>query len=360
MALRVLLADESTTIKRVIQLALQDYAVEVKSVPVGLDVLPVAKSFRPDVVFADILLPKRSGYDVCADLKNESETASIPVILMWSSFMELDGNKADVCRAEGRLEKPFETEQLRSMVQSLVPRLQTNPVSSFLKFPKLPEFAESLPQAQAQAQSQAQAQTQTHSKEQIQFQTETSTPPADTPSFIIEDPHSEIDIPLEYQPADESFQQIPLHKQTGPENTAKSSGWDTKSTPPEESSWAKKDLSEFKLNLEESQPRLIPSLNEYQTDLSRRFETLDISSIPDTNQVGSFEEVIYETPKPGSKNSNLGPTALDMALTEKVVREEAQKMLENIIWKILPDIAERVVREEINKLLQETEKADLR
>ena len=135
MALRVLLADESVTIKKVIQLALQDFAVEVKAVPVGLDVLEVSKSFHPDLVFADILLQKRSGYDVCADLKKDPETAAIPVVLMWSSFMELDQRQVDSCGADGRLEKPFEVEALRKLVLELVPRTRSQRLAHFLEYP---------------------------------------------------------------------------------------------------------------------------------------------------------------------------------------------------------------------------------
>lgn len=135
MALRVLLADESVTIKKVIQLALQDFAVEVKAVPVGLDVLEVSKSFQPDLVFADILLQKRSGYDVCRDLKKDAQTAAIPVILMWSSFMELDTKQVDACGADGRLEKPFEVEMLRKLVLDLVPRTRSQRLATFLEYP---------------------------------------------------------------------------------------------------------------------------------------------------------------------------------------------------------------------------------
>lgn len=135
MALRVLLADESVTIKKVIQLALQDFAVEVKAVPVGLDVLEVSKSFQPDLVFADILLQKRSGYDVCRDLKKDAQTAAIPVILMWSSFMELDTRQVDACGADGRLEKPFEVEMLRKLVLDLVPRTRSQRLATFLEYP---------------------------------------------------------------------------------------------------------------------------------------------------------------------------------------------------------------------------------
>ena len=78
MALRVLLADESTTIKKVVQLTLQDFDVDVRSVSVGLDVLSVTKTFKPDLIFADVLLAKRSGYEVCHDLKSDPETQKIP------------------------------------------------------------------------------------------------------------------------------------------------------------------------------------------------------------------------------------------------------------------------------------------
>lgn len=135
MALRVLLADESVTIKKVIQLALQDFAVEVKAVPVGLDVLEVSKSFLPDLVFADILLQKRSGYDVCADLKKDGATAAIPVVLMWSSFMELDQRQVDACGADGKLEKPFEVDALRKLVLELVPRTRSQRLAHFLEYP---------------------------------------------------------------------------------------------------------------------------------------------------------------------------------------------------------------------------------
>lgn len=135
MALRVLLADESVTIKKVIQLALQDFAVEVKAVPVGLDVLEVSKSFQPDLVFADILLQKRSGYEVCSDLKKDPQTAAIPVVLMWSSFMELDQRQVDASGADGRLEKPFEVEALRKLVLELVPRTRSQRLAHFLEYP---------------------------------------------------------------------------------------------------------------------------------------------------------------------------------------------------------------------------------
>ena len=135
MALRVLLADESTTIKKVMQLALQDFAVEVKAVHVGVDVVAVARQFQPDIIFADVLLQKKNGYEVCTDLKQDAELRSIPVVLMWSSFMDLDEALAANCGADRRLEKPFDIENLRQLLLELVPKTHTQRLAHFLKFP---------------------------------------------------------------------------------------------------------------------------------------------------------------------------------------------------------------------------------
>jgi two-component system, cell cycle response regulator len=138
MALRVLLADESTTIKKVMQLALQDFAVEVKAVHAGVDVVEVARTFKPDLIFVDVLLQKKNGYEVGADIKKDSELKSIPVVLMWSSFMDLDENLAKASGAERRLEKPFDAQQLRQLVLDLVPRTRSQRLAHFLDFPKMP------------------------------------------------------------------------------------------------------------------------------------------------------------------------------------------------------------------------------
>lgn len=156
MALRVLLADESTTIKKVMQLALQDFAVDVKAVHSGLDVAEVARSFQPDIVFADVLLAKRNGYDVTAELKSDANLGEIPVVLMWSSFMDIDEAAFTRSKANQRLEKPFDVETLRSLVKELVPKTQTQRLAHFLKFPA--DFVE--PLAKEESQKQATAKTQ--------------------------------------------------------------------------------------------------------------------------------------------------------------------------------------------------------
>jgi CheY-like chemotaxis protein len=142
MALRVLLADESTTIKKVMQVALQDFSVEVKAVHAGIDVVEVAKAFQPDIIFADVLLQKKNGYEVCGEIKRDAALKNLPVVLMWSSFLNIDEKQASQCGANQRLEKPFDVETLRQLILELVPKTRSQRLAHFLKFPE--ETAEPL------------------------------------------------------------------------------------------------------------------------------------------------------------------------------------------------------------------------
>ncbi len=143
MALKVLLADESTSIKKAFQLALADYAVEVKSVPSGLDVLSVSLDFKPDIIFADVLLTKKSGYEVCKEVKSHPQLVTVPFILMWSHFMEFDTTLATQAGFTDKLEKPFDTEALRLKVNTYVTKTKSHPLHGMIQFPDMPNFVES-------------------------------------------------------------------------------------------------------------------------------------------------------------------------------------------------------------------------
>ncbi len=144
MALRVLLADESSAIKKVFQLALQDYAAQVKSVHQGGDVSAIARDFQPDIIFTDILLQKRDGYEVSREIKEDPILGKTPVVLMWSGFLDFDEGKFKKSHADARLEKPFDVESLRKVVQKFVPKTQSQPLSAFLELPHI-EFQEERP-----------------------------------------------------------------------------------------------------------------------------------------------------------------------------------------------------------------------
>lgn len=314
MSLRVLLADESSTIKRVMQLALQDFGVEVKAVPVGLDVLQVAHSFHPDIIFADVLLTKRNGYEVCAEIKTNAELKHVPVVLMWSGFMELDEQKARAAKADRRLEKPFDADQLRQIVKDLVPVTQDNAIASYLSFPNLPPILEDKTATPPKA----------------------ATPNQSTPA-IVEFSHDE-DEP-------EEFEQVNLAA--------------TPKAPKKSEDWAHQDLNKFKIDL----PKEAFSVDE--ADLTKT--SFALSSGVEEISLEDLEEI--EAPKKSSSSPATPPprpspsqtsspalAALDPMHIEEILRQEVRTVLESIAWKIIPDVAERVVREELQKLLKDAER----
>ncbi len=365
MALRVLLADESSTIKKVMQLALSDFAVEVKAVPVGLDVLSVTKDFKPDIIFADVLLTKRSGYDVCLDLKADPITSQIPVVLMWSGFMEIDEERVRSSRADRRLEKPFDADHLRSLVQDLVQKTKSNPVSSFLSFPEMPDFAEEelspgggSPNSLEPLQNLA-PQSSIHTTEEDSF-------------LNIPDLGSNVDLPLEIP--GEEFSAVPL---TTPKLREESE---------EEGGWAHQDLSKFKIQIPETETEdfaskfVIPQdqMSAVQMESESEFEEVrfgeELSGSADLAQQKSssvvkpaliakteksVQEQMLQTLQKGvnAKPNTQSKIDLDSNMMEKMIREEAREVIESVCWRVLPEIAERIVREELNKILRETEKS---
>lgn len=139
MSLRILLADESSTIKKAFQLALSDLGAEIKNVPSGLDVLNVALEFQPHLVFADVLLTKKSGYEVCKELTQNPQTKHIPVVLMWSNFMEFNMTQASEAGYSDKLEKPFDSESLRSIVKKYHTESNHHPLAQMIEVPVLKE-----------------------------------------------------------------------------------------------------------------------------------------------------------------------------------------------------------------------------
>lgn len=337
MALRVLLADESSTIKKVMQLALQDFAVEVKAVPIGLDVLPVAKTFKPDIVFADVLLTKRSGYEVCADLKGDPATAQLPVVLMWSGFMDLDESKTGACRADRRLEKPFDAETLRNIVRELVEKTRTNPVSEYLSFPRLPDFEE--PQRAGATSGRGEAPLN---------ENEVYALPEDRGEVFSLD-EGGLD-----QPSGEEFAHVPL--------TAAS----PEASQNDDNEWSNQRLSPLQNQPAPAAPKMPqgapqaqePRENSFASKFTLPKEELSHARIEVS---GDFEEISFDDLKPKKRSTASGPAGsqsrdINPEVMEKNLQGQAREVIESICWKILPEIAERVIREEIQKMLRESEK----
>ena len=117
---RVLLADDSTTIQRVVELSFAGGDVSVVSVGDGDQAVESIRRSPPDLVLADIGMPGRSGYEVVEFVRSQAGLVSLPVLLLASAFDPVDEEKARRVGADGILTKPFDPDVLVGRVHELL------------------------------------------------------------------------------------------------------------------------------------------------------------------------------------------------------------------------------------------------
>ena len=109
---KLLLADDSITIRKVVELVLADEGFELKLTSDGAEALDAVSSFRPDIILADVDMPGLSGYQLTETVKNSPATRSIPVILMVGAFESVDEDLIKKTGADDYIIKPFESNDL--------------------------------------------------------------------------------------------------------------------------------------------------------------------------------------------------------------------------------------------------------
>jgi CheY-like chemotaxis protein len=117
---KLLLADDSVTIQRVVELTFSGEDVQVVTVGDGEQAIARIPIELPDIVLADIGMPKRSGYEVSAFVKGRSDLSHIPVLLLAGAFEPVDETRARQVHSDGVLVKPFEPQQVISRVKDLI------------------------------------------------------------------------------------------------------------------------------------------------------------------------------------------------------------------------------------------------
>jgi CheY-like chemotaxis protein len=119
-ARKLLLADDSITIQKVVELILAEEGFEIKATNNGEEALSVIPSFTPDVVLADIEMPKINGYQLCEKIKQNPTTRGVPVILLAGAFEPIDEELARHVKADDFVIKPFESQELISKINAVL------------------------------------------------------------------------------------------------------------------------------------------------------------------------------------------------------------------------------------------------
>lgn len=114
---KVLVIDDSNTIRRSAEIFLKQGGHEVILAEDGFDALAKINDSTPDVIFCDILMPRLDGYQTCAIIKRNEKFASTPVVMLSSKDGVFDKARGRMVGSEEYLTKPFTKDQLLQAVQ---------------------------------------------------------------------------------------------------------------------------------------------------------------------------------------------------------------------------------------------------
>lgn len=120
-ALKVMVIDDSKTIRRTAEMLLAEAGCEVITAIDGFDALAKIVDHRPGIIFVDVLMPRLDGYQTCALVKHNSAFKDTPVIMLSSRDGLFDKARGRIVGCDQFLTKPFSKEELLEAIRAHVP-----------------------------------------------------------------------------------------------------------------------------------------------------------------------------------------------------------------------------------------------
>ena len=117
--LKVLVIDDSNTIRRSAEIFLKQGGHEVLLAEDGFDALSKVNDYEPDLIFCDILMPRLDGYQTCAIIKRNDRFSGVPIVMLSSKDGVFDKARGRMVGSQDYLTKPFTKDQLLQTVQAL-------------------------------------------------------------------------------------------------------------------------------------------------------------------------------------------------------------------------------------------------
>ncbi len=121
---KVLVIDDSNTIRRSAEIFLKQAGHEVLLAEDGFDALAKVNDYQPHLIFCDILMPRLDGYQTCAIIKRNSRFASVPVVMLSSKDGVFDKARGRMVGSQDYLTKPFSKDQLLQVVKQFAVKQQ--------------------------------------------------------------------------------------------------------------------------------------------------------------------------------------------------------------------------------------------
>lgn len=128
--LRVMVIDDSKTIRRTAETLLSKAGFEVITACDGFEALAKVVDYQPDIIFMDIMMPRLDGYQTCALIKNNQAFSHIPIVMLSSKDGLFDRARGRIVGSDHYLTKPFTREELLSAIEDHAPKRSRQPSPS--------------------------------------------------------------------------------------------------------------------------------------------------------------------------------------------------------------------------------------
>lgn len=116
----ILIADDSLSVRKVAERMLAEAGLTVSLAANGEEAMSMASAQKPDLVIADVIMPDKSGFEVCAYIRAQANLANTPVLLVSGFVDDEVTRQAEACKADGVIKKPFQGAMLRERVMALL------------------------------------------------------------------------------------------------------------------------------------------------------------------------------------------------------------------------------------------------
>lgn len=319
MSRKLILADDSITIQKVVELILAEEDFEIKSTNNGEEALAAIPSFQPDVVLADIEMPKMNGYQLCEKIKQDPSSQGVSVILLAGAFEPIDEELAKQVKADDYIIKPFESQELLSKINAVLT------ASSVMEG----EEGEEPVEVEALEAEETQLDEDLWAMEEIPEAAEVTALPEEEVSADTEE-MAELAETLDAEP------DITIAEVEPPSREEKTEPFTRKAPAPDAGMLSNDEMKKiFEDAVNTNLTSLLSSLDIKEAILSSLTPLIK----------DSIEKVIWE----------VAPDITEKILKEvlKGSLESLTKEVEKVIWETVPDLAEMMISKEIERIRSE-------
>lgn len=315
MSKKILVADDSVVIQKSIGITFAQEDFEVKFVSNGEDALKTCTSFMPDIIIADVTMPKMGGADLTKRIYENPMLRNIPILLLAGARDQMSSAQAQSIGAKDVVIKPFDSNELIQKVHHYMGAPASAPSSSTIA-----------PTASA-------PEPVFGDMNEIQLDVDTSMDEdSETKDFVPFSMDDDQSIDLAEMPADAL--DATMGKEPG------------------------KDVFATEVQYKETERTIIepadntPDLSDFSMDSTPDLSSEDLAPEPVVPIMDQMDIDDDEKPAPSTPSFTLTDQQI-----EKIVTQAFQSVIERIAWEVVPDMAERIIKEEIQRLTGEKDRS---